>query len=81
MIPVPAAQLRRSISILKKAALVFLFCTTAVMLPAQTFTDLANFIPGEGGPYYMALVQGPDGNFYGTTAYGGAKRLRVYFLI
>jgi uncharacterized repeat protein (TIGR03803 family) len=41
---------------------------------AQTITTLALFDGFNGaGPYTAPLVQGTDGNFYGTTAYGGAN--------
>jgi uncharacterized repeat protein (TIGR03803 family) len=42
----------------------------AIASPAQTFTTLSNFNEIDGSP--NSLVQGTDGNFYGTTAYGGA---------
>jgi YVTN family beta-propeller protein/uncharacterized repeat protein (TIGR03803 family) len=41
---------------------------------AQTFTTLASFDLTNGAhPYYMSLVQGTDGNFYGPTTEGGAN--------
>ena len=44
----------------------------AISSPAQTFTTLANFDGANGAnPEGMSLVQGLDGNFYGTTAGGG----------
>jgi uncharacterized repeat protein (TIGR03803 family) len=48
--------------------------TTAIPSPAQTFNTLVSFdrangwSPAEG----MSLVQGRDGNYYGTTSGGGA---------
>jgi uncharacterized repeat protein (TIGR03803 family) len=53
---------------------VFLFCAaTATSLRAQTFTTLASFDKTDGKyPVNVALVQGFDGNFYGTTNAGGA---------
>jgi uncharacterized repeat protein (TIGR03803 family) len=43
-----------------------------IVSPAQTFTTIASFDSANGAnPQYMSLVQGTDGNFYGTTPYGG----------
>ena len=57
---------------------VFAFCAAAaIAAPAQSvvvFTTLASFDGPDGaGPYLMSLVQGSDGNFYGTTGWGGAS--------
>ncbi len=53
---------------------VFLFAAAAVPCSAQTLTTLHNFSGPEGsGPYYAPLVQGRDGNYYGTTFLGGAN--------
>ena len=53
---------------------VFLLCAaTAIASPAQTFTTLVNF-DGPDGAYPDAdLVQAANGDFYGTTAGGGAN--------
>ena len=51
-----------------------LFCTAiAIGSPAQTFTTLVDFNRAKDGayPYYESLVQGVDGNYYGTTWQGG----------
>lgn len=55
------------------ACAVFLLCAaTAIIAPAQIITTLVKFDGTDGAvPDYETLVQGPDGNFYGTAAYGG----------
>lgn len=53
------------------AALFLVMTLAAVSAPAQTFTTLHSFDQSDGiGP--GELIQAMDGNFYGTTAYGGA---------
>lgn len=45
----------------------------AVPCHAQTYTTLVNFnVTNGNAPYYGPLVQGRDGNLWGTTAGGGA---------
>ena len=53
-----------------------LWCVAmAIAAPAQTFDSLFSFDGHNGSePYYGSLVQGPDGNFYGTTYEGGDVR-------
>jgi uncharacterized repeat protein (TIGR03803 family) len=53
--------------------LVCVFCgLEAIGSPAQTFKTLVSFNGTDGQfPLYEYLVQGLDGNFYGTTEYGG----------
>jgi len=57
------------------------FCAAAVIAaPAQSvfFTDLANFDYTNGANPTAGLVQGTDGNFYGTTPYGGTGNGTVF---
>ena len=57
----------------KRAYAVFVLCaTTAMALPAQTLTTLHTF-DGTDGTRPNGLVQTTNGDFYRTTAYGGAK--------
>jgi uncharacterized repeat protein (TIGR03803 family) len=48
-----------------------LFAVMAIASPAQTFQTLLRFDGHHGAEPYGALVQGTDGNFYGTSAGGG----------
>src|SRR5690348_6269460 len=65
----------------KYACAVFLLCiATAIAAHAQTFTNLVDFNGEDGAnPFQVTLVQGVDGNLYGTTAYGGAHGQGVVF--
>jgi uncharacterized repeat protein (TIGR03803 family) len=57
---------------LKERGWISLFCAVAaISSSAQTFTVLATFNENNGAFPRAALVQGPDGNFYGTTELGG----------
>jgi uncharacterized repeat protein (TIGR03803 family) len=51
--------------------LVLFFAVTAIASHAQTFTTLANFNTLNGDYPRGPLTQGFDGNFYGTTYFGG----------
>jgi uncharacterized repeat protein (TIGR03803 family) len=51
----------------------------AIALSAQTFEDLADLTGSDGSNPYSALVQGRDGNFYGTTERGGASNNGAIF--
>ena len=45
-----------------------LWLATAIASPAQTFNSLVSFDGSNGeNPAYMSLIQGEDGNYYGTT--------------
>ncbi|HKF01313.1 MAG TPA: choice-of-anchor tandem repeat GloVer-containing protein [Candidatus Sulfotelmatobacter sp.] len=46
----------------------------AIPSDAQTFTSLVKLNGANGeGPSYGSMIQGLDGNFYGTTTFGGAN--------
>jgi uncharacterized repeat protein (TIGR03803 family) len=51
--------------------------------PSGTLTTLYSFgnTPSDGGEPQAGLVQGSDGNFYGTTVYGGENGLGTVFRI
>jgi uncharacterized repeat protein (TIGR03803 family) len=84
--PTPMAQLRTPTLLLlahaRKAAAIIVLCATAIASPAQTFTTLANFDGTNGAsPQYMTLVQGTNGNYYGTTSQGGTYGYGTVFEI
>lgn len=55
------------------AAVAFVCLALAMSAHAQTFTTLATFNGTDGLNPVAPLVQGADGNFYGTSETGGAK--------
>jgi uncharacterized repeat protein (TIGR03803 family) len=59
----------------KKVSVMFVLCaTTAIAAPAQVFNTLVDFNTSDGyGPYLVSLIQGRDGQLYGTTESGGAN--------
>lgn len=61
---------RRSSLGIAVALVLAIWFATAIASPAQTFTILHSF-NGTDGTMPTRLAQGIDGNFYGTTAYGG----------
>jgi uncharacterized repeat protein (TIGR03803 family) len=61
-------------SILLKFAFVACFsCAIAALVSAQTVTTLIDLDASSGTDPFAGLVQGIDGNFYGTTSRGGAN--------
>ena len=65
----------------RACALFLLYTTTTIVLPAQTFTVLHTFDSTDGASPYASLVQGTDGNLYGTTRSGGAHNYGTVFRI
>ena len=57
------------------------FGVVFVMTPAGRVTTLHNFSGGDGAFSLSALVQGADGNFYGTTSDGGTHGFGTVFMI
>jgi uncharacterized repeat protein (TIGR03803 family) len=71
------------LSIRKKFEFVLLLGTaTAIVSPAQTFKTLLDFNGTNGAnPVYTSLIQGRDGNLYGTTLGGGSNGAGTVFKI
>jgi uncharacterized repeat protein (TIGR03803 family) len=66
----------------KTVCLTLLFCAaTAISSSAQIFTTLASFNNRDGSYSQAPLVQGFDGNLYGTTDEGGRNNSGVVFKI
>ncbi len=64
------------------ALVVLFFCaTTAVSSPGQTFTKVADLTATSGTNVQYPLVQGFDGNLYGTAFYGGAYANGTFFTV
>jgi uncharacterized repeat protein (TIGR03803 family) len=62
------------LELLRMICVVLIFCIAgAIASPAQIFSILGNFdFPNGSGPN-VELIQGTDGNFYGTTGQGGTN--------
>jgi uncharacterized repeat protein (TIGR03803 family) len=59
----------------KACGIFLLWATAAIALPAQTFTTLHSFDNTDGNSSRVALVQGIDGDLYGTMFAGGARTM------
>jgi uncharacterized repeat protein (TIGR03803 family) len=68
------------LSLWKTIGLVGVFCAVeAIGSPAQTFTSLVSFNGTDGAfPGIGSLVQGLDGNLYGTVENGGSSDCSIY---
>jgi uncharacterized repeat protein (TIGR03803 family) len=66
---------------MRASALSVLWATAVVALPAQTVKSLYSFEGSDGRYPYAGLVQGTDGDFYGTTPSGGTKDYGTIFKI
>jgi uncharacterized repeat protein (TIGR03803 family) len=65
----------------KHARAAFVFCATAIVVPAQTLTTLAAFNFTNGAQPYAGLIQATNGDFYGTTTSGGGAKEGTVFRI
>lgn len=64
----------RHLTFVETVCVMFALCAAAATSPAQTYTSLVSFDGANGAiPYYGSLVQGTDGNLYGTTFNGGVN--------
>src|SRR5215471_14730711 len=59
-------------ALLSATILAALICVPHLM-PAQTLTPIANFNGPNGNNPIAGVIQGRDGNFYGTTVDGGTN--------
>jgi uncharacterized repeat protein (TIGR03803 family) len=70
------------LSLWKTILLWCVFCAVeAISSPAQTLKTLVSFNGTDGSGPEAPLVQGIDGNFYGTTQFGGANDAGAVFKI
>ena len=70
------------LSLVVTICLICVFGLTMVGTAAQTFTTLVSFDTTNGqAPEFGSLVQGFNGNFYGTTHYGGREGVGTVYEI
>jgi uncharacterized repeat protein (TIGR03803 family) len=68
-------------SVAKACSVFFLWAAAAIPLPAQAFTSLHSFANTDGANPTAGLVQGIDGNLYGTTYLGGDHSYGTIFKV
>jgi uncharacterized repeat protein (TIGR03803 family) len=72
----------KKLGLWKIASIVAVFCVAmTIASPAQTFKALMDFNYTVGATPNSPLVQGLDGDFYGTTNSGGANQEGTLFKI
>jgi uncharacterized repeat protein (TIGR03803 family) len=75
-------QFHHAKSVMMCACLMFLFCVvSAIPSHAQGYSNIFKFDGTDGWDPSGPLVQGANGNFYGTTAIGGSKNDGTVFEI
>ncbi len=70
----------KEVSVARVVRFIAAFCmAAAVVAPAQTFQTVVTFNSTNGAIPTGVLVQGTDGNLYGTTQYGGTANIGTVF--
>jgi|HubBroStandDraft_6_1064221.scaffolds.fasta_scaffold224528_1 uncharacterized repeat protein (TIGR03803 family) len=60
-------------------ALFLFFLAASAALPARTFKTLVTFNEANGEDVFSSLIEGSDGNLYGSTVYGGKQNFGTIF--
>ena len=72
----------RQVGVWKSCIVLLFWAAVAVAAPATTFNTLVSFHGTNGDePEFVTLVQGTDGNLYGTTSFGGTNGEGTVFKI
>jgi uncharacterized repeat protein (TIGR03803 family) len=75
------SKTNRHTRLARMASAIFVLTAAATSLPAQTLTKIVNFDGGDGYRPNAGLIQGTDGNLYGTTTSGGTNNYGTVFKI